>query len=44
MITELDIKEFYPSLNEDILINVIQFTKLHATIDDKDPCLIIHCR
>ena len=41
---QLDIKEFYPSINEDILTNAIQFTKLHTTIDDKDLCLIIHWR
>ena len=33
---QLDIKEFYPSINKDILTNVIQFAKLHTTIDDKD--------
>ena len=41
---QLDIKEFYPSINEDILTNAIQFPKLHTTIDDKDLPLIIHCR
>ena len=41
---QLDIKEFYPSINEDILTNAIQFAKLHTTIDDKDLHLIMHCR
>ena len=41
---QLDIKEFYPSSNEDILTNAIQFAKLHSSIDDTDPCLILHCR
>ena len=41
---QLDIKEFYPFINEDILINAIQFAKLHANIDDKDLCLIMQCR
>ena len=41
---QLDIKEFYPSTNEDILTNAIQFAKLHTTIDDKDLRLIMHCR
>ena len=34
-------KEFYPSINKDILTNVIQFAKLHTTIDDKDFRLIV---
>ena len=41
---QLDIKKFYWSINEDILTNAIQFAKLHATIDDKDLRLIMHCR
>ena len=41
---QLDIREFYPSINEDILTNAIQFAKLHTRIDDKDLCLIMHCR
>ena len=41
---QLDIKEFYPSTNEDILTNAIQFAKLHTTIDDKDLRLIMHYR
>ena len=42
MIIQLDIKEFHPSFNEDILTNAIQFAKLHK-IDDKDLYLIMHC-
>ena len=34
-----DIKEFYPQINEDILINAIK-----TTIDDKDLRLIMHWR
>ena len=41
---QLDIKEFYPSINKDILTNAIQFAKLHTTIDNKDLSLIMHCR
>ena len=41
---QLDIKEFYASINEDILTNTIQFTKLSTTTDDKDLRLIMHCR
>ena len=41
---QLDIKEFCPSINEDILTNAIQFPKLHTTIDDKDLRLIMHRR
>ena len=41
--TQLDIKEFYPSISEDILTNVIQFAKLHTTIGDKDLRLIMQC-
>ena len=41
---QLDIKEFYPSINEDILKNSNQFAKLHTTIDDKDSCFIMHCK
>ena len=42
--SQLDIKEFYPSIREDILTNAIQFAKLHTTTDDKYLCLIMHCR
>ena len=41
---QLGIKEFYPSINEDILKNTIQFSKLYTTIDDKGLRLIMHCR
>ena len=41
---QLDIKEFYPPINEDILTNAIQFSKLHTTIGDKDLRLIMYCR
>ena len=42
--TQLDIKKFYSSINEDILTNVIQFVNMYTTIDDKDLRLIMHCR
>ena len=34
----------YIYINKDILTNAIQFAKLHTTSDDKDLCLIMHCR
>ena len=37
----IQLKEFYPSINKDILTYVIQFAKLHTTIDDKDFRLIM---
>ena len=37
-------KEFYPSINENILTNVIQFAKLHITTDYTDLHLIRHYR
>ena len=40
---QLDIKEFYSSVNEEIVVIAIQFAKLHTTIDNKDLHLIIHC-
>ena len=40
---QLDIEEFYPSVNEEIVAIAIQFAKLHTTIDNKDLHLIIHC-
>ena len=41
---QFDIKEFYPSISEDILTNVIQFAKLYTTTDDKDLRLIMYFR
>ena len=41
---QLDKKESYPSIKEDILTNAIQFAKLHNTIDDKNLSLIKHCK
>ena len=41
---QFDIKEFYPSINEDILTNDIHFEKLHTTIGGNDLCFIMHCR
>ena len=40
---QLDIRKFYPSKNKDILTNAIQFTKMHAIVDDKDLHLTMHC-
>ena len=39
---QLDIKEFYPSSNEDILTNAIQFAKLQKSIDEKNLRLIMN--
>ena len=41
---QLEIKEFYPSINENILTNAVQFAKLRTTINDEDLCLIMHSR
>ena len=41
---QLNSKEYYSSINENILINDIQFAKLHTTTDNKNLGLIIHCR
>ena len=41
---QLDNKEFYLSINKDILTNAIQFAKLLTIIDDKDLCLSMYCR
>ena len=41
---QVGIKEFYPSINEDILKNTIQLSKLYTTIDYKSLRLIMHCR
>ena len=40
---QLEFNEFYPSINEDILTNVIRFAKLHIIIDDKNLLLNMHC-
>ena len=41
---QVGIKEFYPPINEDILKNTIQLSKLYTTIDYKSLRLIMHCR
>ena len=41
---QLDMKEFYPSINKNILANSIQLEKMYLTIDNKDLRLIMHCR
>ena len=41
---QLDIKEFYPSITEDILENAITFAKTFISITDSDLRIIKHCR
>ena len=41
---QLDIKEFYQSINKGILTNVIQSAKLHTALVDRDLRLTMHCR
>ena len=41
---QLYIKELYPSINEDILTNTIQFAKRYTTIDDKYLHIIMNRR
>ena len=40
---QLDIKQFYPSINKEILTNAIKLAKLYTTIDYKDLRLIMQC-
>ena len=42
--TQLDIKEFYPSITPDILDNAVSFAKQHVNINDDDIQIIKHCR
>ena len=42
--TQLDIKEFYPSITPDILDNAVSFAKQHVIINDDDIQIIKHCR
>ena len=39
-----NIKDFYPSIKEDLLINVLEFAKQHVTIKSKDRETIFHAR
>ena len=41
---QLDIKEFYPSVTEDILENAITFAKTFISVTDPDLRIIKHCR
>ena len=41
---QMDIKEFYPSITESILVNTLDFAKLHTTITEKETRTIFHCR
>ena len=40
----LDIKDFYPSIKEDLLIEALEFAKQHVTIKSKDRETIVHAR
>ena len=39
-----DIKDFYPSIKEDLLIEALKFAKQHVTIKSKDRETICHAR
>ena len=39
-----DIKDFYPSIKEDLLIEALEFAKQHVTIKSKDRETIFHAR
>ena len=39
-----DIKDFYPSIKEDLLIEALEFEKQHVTIKPKDRETIFHAR
>ena len=40
----LDIKDFYPSIKEDLLIEALEFAKQHVTIKSKDRETIVLAR
>ena len=42
--TTFDIKEFYPSIDEELLRKSIRFAKRHASIPQKEEETIFHCR
>ena len=39
-----DIKDFYPSIKEDLQIEALEFAKQHVTIKSKDRETIFHAR
>ena len=39
-----DIKDFYPSIKEGLLIEALEFAKQHVTIKSKDRETIFHAR
>ena len=39
-----DIKDFYPSIKEGLLIEALEFAKQHVTINSKDRETIFHAR
>ena len=39
-----DIKDFYPSIKEGLLIEALEFAKQHVTIKSKDTETIFHAR
>ena len=42
--TVFDIKDFYPSIKESLLIEAIEFARLHVEVDAKDLKTILHAR
>ena len=41
---QFDIKDFYPSITENILNNAFDFAKQHVNIDENNLRIIKHCR
>ena len=41
---KFDIKDFYPSIKEDLLFDTLEFAKQHVTIKSKDRETILHAR
>ena len=39
-----DIKDFYPTIKEDLLIEALEFAKQHVTIKSKDRETIFHAK
>ena len=40
----MDIKEFYPSISENVLLNALNFAKRYTEITDEEIRTIMHCR
>ena len=41
---QFDIKEYYPSMTENILHQTLKFAKHYTSIDKNNICIINHCR